>query len=419
MMRESFTNRWFMSQTWVTLAMLASGLMAGPAVQAQVPSPSRPADPEVVPAYAQAVINGTEAPDSKVIPASCSSCGGLTSPVPNLLQPMSGGDCACSTDTCGSCACKPGKPGMIGGCPISDCNDSCLSRLFGGFTKCLCCPDPCYEPVWVTTANSAFFMDTVRPRTYTRVRWDAGRNLTQPDRAEFFWAKASNPPLNGRGPRFTTSVDYDDLTLYQETASGAFSFFVETLYRGIDSDANGHHANFGDINLGTKSLFIDCELMQVAFQFRTYIPAGLSRNGLGTGHTALEPSLLSSVKLMTDTYLQGQVAYWIPLGGDGSYQGATWVFHSSLNHLWCKKGAFQLISTAEVNGWTFTDGAVTNRVAGNLVTTKASGESYVSLGGGLRVVFCDNMDIGFGAAFAVTDDHFADQLYRTEFRLRY
>ena len=28
-------------------------------------------------------------------------------------------------------------------------------------------------------------------------------------------------------------------------------------------------------------------------------------------------------------------------------------------------------------------------------------------------------DLGFGSAFAVTRDHFADQLYRTEFRMRY
>jgi len=45
--------------------------------------------------------------------------------------------------------------------------------------------------------------------------------------------------------------------------------------------------------------------------------------------------------------------------------------------------------------------------------------AIITLGGGLRLVYCDNFDIGFGAAFAVTDDHWAEQLYRTEVRLRY
>jgi hypothetical protein len=46
-------------------------------------------------------------------------------------------------------------------------------------------------------------------------------------------------------------------------------------------------------------------------------------------------------------------------------------------------------------------------------------DTYCNLGGGLRLVLCDKMDLGFGATFAVTDNHFADQLYRTEFRLKY
>src|SRR5206468_11329650 len=95
------------------------------------------------------------------------------------------GSCACG-DTCNSCTCKPG---LSNDCPIHGCPQTAVGRFLVGLGKCICCPDPCYEPVWVLTANSAFFQDSVRPRTYTRFRWDAGRNVTQPDRAEYFWAR--------------------------------------------------------------------------------------------------------------------------------------------------------------------------------------------------------------------------------------
>ena len=45
--------------------------------------------------------------------------------------------------------------------------------------------------------------------------------------------------------------------------------------------------------------------------------------------------------------------------------------------------------------------------------------TYITLGGGMRLVICDKFDIGFGSSFAVTENHLADQLYRTEFRVKY
>jgi hypothetical protein len=356
--------------------------------------------------------------------AGCASCGG-GSPLPAILPFVGSGGCGdggcmCSGgDTCNSCACKPGKAGY---CPLDlSCPPDCyVGRVLHGIAACICCPDPCYVPVWVTTANSAFFMDTVRPQTYTRFGWDTNRNVRLPDRAEFLWAKAG-----GKGPpKVETNLDYDDLTLYQEVASGGFAAFFSTSYRGIDADQNVHHANFGDLTAGTKSLLIDCELLQLAFQFKTYIPTGNSRNGIGTGHLSLEPSLLASLKLNPKNYLQTQVAYWIPIGGDQAFQGPTWHYHLSLNHSWCKWGAWELIGTSEINGWTFTDGGVTVPVTNAMgmvtgITTRAAGETYVTTGGGFRLVFCERYDLGFGVAAAVTDDHFARETYRTEFRIRY
>jgi hypothetical protein len=406
-------------------AVLAAALAAGPA-RAQAPAP---AGGDAVPAYAQAVLTGT---DPAVTPAGCSSCGG-GGPVPALMPPgWGGGACACS-DGCDSCQCKPGRSRC---CPAAvGCADSCLGRFFGGLTECLCCPDPCYEPRWVNAANAAFFQDTVRPRNTTRLRWDAGQNVVLPERAEFFWARPGE--LGGRGPRrIENRVNYNTLSLYQEIASERFAFFIEVPYTNVQPAINPSDANFGDINLGTKSLLIDCELLQVTFQFKTFIPTGNARNGLGTGHASLEPALLSALKLSPLTYLQGMLAEWIPLGGDGTYAGAIIHYHLSLNHQFFRRGPFELIGTGEFNGWTFQDGANANRAlvgprnaAGDLAAANitqlnnnpasASGVTYVTMGPGLRLVYCENFDIGFGAAFALSQNHWADQLYRTEVRFRY
>ena len=75
-----------------------------------------------------------------------------------------------------------------------------LGRLFGNLYECICCPDPCYEPSWIPVANAAFFVNTARPRTMQRIRYNGLIDVQFPDRAEFFWAREMLPGGPGRGP---------------------------------------------------------------------------------------------------------------------------------------------------------------------------------------------------------------------------
>ena len=75
------------------------------------------------------------------------------------------------------------------------------------------------------------------------------------------------------------------------------SFFVEYPYRQLNPLFSPTQAGFSDINFGIKSMWLDTELLQVTFQFRTYTPSGNAAQGLGTGHFSLDPSVMASMKL--------------------------------------------------------------------------------------------------------------------------
>src|SRR6185369_13250757 len=96
-------------------------------------------------------------------------------------------------------------------------------------------------------ADSAFYVDAVRPQTQTRLRWDSGVNVILPDRAEFFWARADG---GGKGPKppagllAETRLKYNDLMLYTEAGAGMVGAFFETPYRSLDPDNVPHAAGF-------------------------------------------------------------------------------------------------------------------------------------------------------------------------------
>lgn len=338
--------------------------------------------------------------ETGVVAASCATC----------TRGVLGGPRQCNLSPDGGPPCVPGR--------FNDCSccnsDSPFGRLFCRIYESICCPDPCFEPCWIPQANSALFVDPVRPVTQMRIRWDAGVGLTQPDRAEYFWGRigVKGPPARER------RVKYHDLLLYNEVASGKASFFTEIPYRSLDPEVNKHAAGFSDFNVGTKALLVDGDLLQLAFQFRTYLPVGNFNKGLGTGHVSLEPSLLAALKLTPDTYLQTQLSELIPIGADQHYAGAILHYHFALNHVLFRIAPdVPFIGSLELNGYSFQDGAYTDPVAGPFQA--AGGDAFINIGPGFRLVICDKIDIAFGAVFSLTNNGGPEQLYRTEFRWRF
>ncbi len=389
-----------------------SALVPPPPPSQPSPPPPPPAPPADLP-VGLADVPVPPWPGADVLQAGCASCTGGGLPPPQL--PFLGGEPPCSCGAGGTCI-----PGRTTKC--SPCNaQTCVGRFFCGLYECICCPDPCYESRWLPLANSAFFVDAVRPQTQQRVRWDSAIDFTFPDRNEFFWARADGM---GKGPkpiapfRGVTHLRDNDLSLYTEVATGAAGITVEMPYRMVSPSNEPHASGFADMTLGTKALLFDCELLQLGFEFKTYLPTGDFTKGLGVGHVSLEPSLVLGIKLGPDTYFQGQLSEWIPLGGDPVYQGSLLHYHASINQLLFRiLPDVPVIGTTEFNGWSFQAGAYTDPITGG--PQRSNGETYVTVGGGLRVFVCEKIDFGIAASFAVTERHFAEQLYRTEFRWRY
>lgn len=383
------------------------GLLTPPPATSPAPAANPASSVDPIPT---AVDPPASAPFGGIALTGCSSCSqGLMDSAPPWPPPYGSQGCTPSPCVPGRQLCHP--------CMA----DTKFGRALCALYECICCPDPCYEPRWTPVSDSAFFVDAPRPRSQMRLRWDYGIDLILPDRSEYFWPRADG---SGKGPKpvapfkVEPRIKYNELSLYTEAGTGGFSMITEFTYLSLENSVVPDSSGFGDMMIGTKSLLFDCELIQLAFQMKTFIQMGNFLEGLGTGHFSLEPSLLMGVKLTPETYLELQLAEWIPIAGDSGYMGCVGHAHMSLNQvLFRPLPDVPIVGTLEINSWLFQDGAYTDPILG--ANQKSSGEAYVMPGFGLRMFVCDKFDFGFGAAFAVTQRHFANELYRTEIRFRF
>jgi hypothetical protein len=391
------------------------------------PAPTAPPPPAPVPAVGAGLFATGVATDGAVVPASCASC---SSGVLGLPAPEASSECSscggCSG--CGTNGCVPGRA------PCDCCCDAVdgPGRFLCGIYQCICCPDPCYEPHWNALADASFFQTGgPRPITQTRLRFEDAFHMPFPDKSEFFWARADGNAA-AKGPKQVVPAIVDsnkindrELHMYTEAATGSFGAWVDMAYRNVSADQYQGASGFSDLTIGTKSLLLDCELLQFAFEFNTMVPTGNFLKGLGTGHVSLEPGVLLALKLAPETYLQSELAYRFPLGGDQAFEGPVFHYHLSLNQrLWHCGNGVQLIGTAELNGWEFCGGQFTgpgNTTAANvdLAVSGSPAADVLNMGPGLRLVLCDKVDFGVAGYFNVTSGSIANEFFQFDFRWRF
>jgi hypothetical protein len=353
---------------------------------------------------------GNSREDEQVKQTGCATCGGF----------HSDGDGLALHDlmNCANGGCIPGRAAC--NAPAHE-SDTVVGALLHNLYQCLCCPDPCYEPRWEPAANASFFADYARPRTVTRIRYDNLENLVRPDRNEF-WMMQVQPTQKVFRKLINLTARLQEVYVYQEAAGARGSFFIEYGYRQLNSNFMPTQAGFSDLNFGVKSLFFDCELLQLAFQFRTYTPTGNATLGLGTGHVSLDPSILASLKLGPETYFQGQFGNWVPIGSSSPIAGGMFYAFTSLNQvLWYPSPDSPLIGTLEMDVWSFENGGYTNALEfhpglKSSLVEKGGGVSYFNIGPGLRQTICNRLDFGGAITWAPSNVHWAEPWFRFEVR---
>lgn len=264
------------------------------------------------------------------------------------------------------------------------------------------------------------FVDTSQPMQNLRFRVDAGYDYQSPDRAEYFWAK-----INGRGPLVGAGVaaprvDYQDFRTYMEVGGDKFSVGTDVPIRVLDPDEPFFNTSgIGDVNITTKTLFLDGKFWQLTNLFRTYIPAGDPSKGLGTGHASIEPGFAIRYKYSDYTYFHGDLKYWIPLGGDPEHEGEVLNYGIAMSHVWRETDSTAIMPTIELKAYSFLDGLETNITGAPEAAPDPEG--ILIIHPGIRWAWdhgtdCGLREVGLFSGISLTRDDLYEELIRLEFR---
>lgn len=277
---------------------------------------------------------------------------------------------------------------------------------------------------------ATFEIDSARPSNRFELRMDIADDFERPDRSEYFWAK-----IGGKGPTTEVSpgvdpaADFQELLFLMEKATGFASALVEIPIRILDPALStdplvlDNTAGLGDIRIGVKTRLFEVEKSEISMIFRTYIPSGLARRGLGVGHVSLEPGVLANYMVSNETFLHGEVKFWFPIAGDADYQGRVLRYGVGISHVLYSKsmvdtcpGYFSIIPTLEIVGWSALDGMETG-IGG--FAQNVDGIGVINLQPGVRFVLTERIEFGYSMAVAVSDHHWYRNLHRFSLRWYY
>jgi hypothetical protein len=251
-----------------------------------------------------------------------------------------------------------------------------------------------------------------------RIRADASYESNRPTRDEFFYPQSSP---NGPGlPRPETRVDYQELSGYLEVAPYEnLSAFVSVPFRFLNPEINANAAGLSDMNAGFKWAFLSSEDGVATFQLRTYAPTGDAHLGLGTRHVSLEPALLTYVPLTEALAFEGELRYWVPLGGT-DFAGSIIRYGAGLRYDLFQTARMRVSPVAEFVGWTSLGGKESVATSPTTaVVQDATGDTIVNVKVGVRVGLGDYADIYAGYGRALTGEVWYKDTIRLEARLLY
>lgn len=253
-------------------------------------------------------------------------------------------------------------------------------------------------------------LDTAIGTAHAGLRFQADYGLATPDRAQYYWGKDSASETN---------VDAQDLVFRMELGNEHAMALTQYTLRTLNPDHAPNTTGFGDMVVGAKVTMLNGRRLKVASIFRTYLATGSSGRGLGTGHTSLEPGVLTRYCLSPRTFLFGELKYWVPIGGTTDVKGDVLTTGLAISTIWHESDVFALMPTMEFRTLSFVSGGSTRPGY-----TDVDGDTALEIYPGARMVFGPEGDLGlweFGCAagFTVGDDQWFDTRMMFDLRWNY
>lgn len=266
--------------------------------------------------------------------------------------------------------------------------------------------------------SGAGYIDSAVIGTHARFRFDAAYDSNKPNRGEFIWEWT---PPSAKGPGLAESrVDYQRFSAYVEWApSKDFSVFIDAPAVLSNPTINDNTAGFGDIETGFKLALCRDTNTLVTAQFKTYLPSGDEKSGMGTGHVSLEPGLLFLHRQCWVTF-EGELRHWIPIEGTPNDHGNVTRYGLGASANLAPLGMPKVTPVVEVVGWTFLSGR-TRYISAEGIDTRddSRGDTVVNLkiGSRFKLNECSDLFIGYGRA--LTGHRLYQDIFRLELRHKF
>ena len=274
-------------------------------------------------------------------------------------------------------------------------------------------PAPEADPGIAVTATYVGFIDSAVPRNLFGLRFDSTFNNRQPTRAEYYHPGATGFPF------VETRVDYSELTTYAEYSwTPWFSIFMEAPYRWLNPEVNENRSGASDVRYGLKLCTWSSDNVIATILVRLYQPTASPT--LGTTHWSVEPGLLMDYQLNGLMHIEGELRYWIPLGGS-DYAGN--LVRYGLGVSYGRKrwdGGAWFVPVAECIGWTvFSGKTMIASAPDNFVVEDAYGQTIANAYLGLRFGYGTHLEFYAGYGRSFTGDFWQRESYRFEMRFSY
>ena len=277
---------------------------------------------------------------------------------------------------------------------------------------------PELDDVPVDAFSYAGFVDGAVPMSQVRLRVDGAYDGNRPTRNEYFMA----PQLpSARGlPLPERRVDYQELHAYAEYAfSPIVSAFIDAPYRFLDPTLNTNHNGPSDVQVGVKYAFFQQGPLTSSIQLRGYFPSGDAAQGLGTGHSSLEPGLLFLWEQSSMWRVEGEVHAWVPID-DENYGGEIVRYGLAFSYGERNPDGLWFAPVVEGQGWSCVRGKETVAFSAKKSSVvKTNGDTIVNGDVGVRGGWGTTADLFVGYSRALTGDVWYKDMVRVELRWFY